>query len=119
MWIVFLHPIQQPHFQSTINKTSEAEGTVGSDSASEDEDLEKNAFFTPKKDSRFDDGEKPLENSDKETSSSTSLLHVPSQPLREGSYIARLCARQHMKARMPSFSHFLTIFTPNSRVIHA
>ena len=63
---------------STINKTSEAEGTVGSDLESDDKDPEKNAVLTPKKDSRFDDGEKTLENSDKESTSTTSLLHVPS-----------------------------------------
>ena len=53
-------------------------GLFTSDLESDDEDPEKNAFFTPKKDSRFDYGEKTLENSDKETTSTTSLLHVPS-----------------------------------------
>ncbi len=56
-----------------------AEGTVGSDSASDDEDAEKNAFYTPEKGTRSDDGEKNLQNSDNESTSTTSLLHEPSQ----------------------------------------
>ena len=57
--------------------TSE-ERSVGSDSASEYEEPANDGFFTPEQVSRSDHGDKILENSENTTTSTNSLVHVPS-----------------------------------------
>ena len=108
---------------STINKTSEAEGTVGSDLESDDEDPEKNAFFTPKKDSRFDDGEKnPWKlgqgNHFYHFSIACAFLTTKWGILRS----QILCQATHEGTNaifQTIFDHFHTKFTCNSRIIRS
>jgi hypothetical protein len=57
---------------------SSEEGSADSDLASKDEVPANDGFFTPERVSRSDHGDKNLENSENTTTSTNSLVHVPS-----------------------------------------
>ncbi len=73
-WIV----TNRPTAHQTFDHMTSEERSAGSDSASEEEEPANNGFFTPERVSRSDHGDKNLENSDNTTTSTNSLLHVPS-----------------------------------------